>query len=271
MVAALGDVGDALAEFFTPEPILLERGDGFSTFGPQHLAVIAACLVVFLVLVRRYRRLPAGLALGSPRRRMLLTTSIVPLVLLASRDVVLAATGLLSPIFWPLHICNFCEYMALLYALTCDSRVGEPMGEVLFAWGATGGLSALLFPGWSYCPILSYASLGGFAEHTLLLVSAWAPVVGGDFEPDVRRSWLPAVVALAAGALFRITNPIFDTNFFFVTQPLSGTPFELFADLFGNPGFLVPYALCAYGVWLLWYALARRIRRGRSRAVADGA
>lgn len=254
-----GALAEGLAWFLTPEPVLLERGEGFATFGPQHLSVLACCLAAFLLLVRRYLRLPAGLALGSPRRRMLLATSVVPLALLASRDVVLAAEGLLVPIFWPLHVCNLCEYLAIAYALACDSRAGEPVGEVLFTWGATGGLSALLFPGWSYCPILSYASLGGFAEHTLLLVSAWAPVAGGDFSPSVRRSWIPALAALLAGALFRLTNPDFGTNFFFVTQPLANTPFELFADLLGNPGFLVPYALGAYGVWLAWYALAARL------------
>lgn len=265
MSAALGigpvadALGEGLAWFLTPEPVLLARGEGFATFGPQRLAVLACCLASFSLLLRRYCRLPAGLAPGSPRRRMLVATSVVPLALLASRDVALAADGLLVPIFWPLHVCNLCEYLALAYALTCDSGAGEPVGEVLFAWGATGGLSALLFPGWSYCPILTYASLGGFAEHTLLLVCAWAPVAGGDFSPSVRRSWIPALAALLAGALFRLANPVFDTNFFFVTQPLADTPFEAFADLLGNPGYLVPYALGAYGVWIAWYALAAHL------------
>lgn len=261
-------VAAALREFFTPEPVFLDRGRGFATFGPEHMLVLAVCLTCAAVLVRRYRRLPRGLAWGSPRRRMLLVTSVVPLALLVSRDVAMVALGIFHPIFWPLHICNMCEVLALFYALTCSSRVAEPAGELLFAWGATGGISALLFPGWTYCPMLTYASLGGFAEHALLLVTVWAPVLGGDFVPSVRRSWMPALFALVVGGVYRLTNPIFGTNFFFVTQPLDNPPFRFFFSLLGNPGYLIPYGLLAYCTWLLWYAVARKVRPAQSSASA---
>ena len=251
-------IAEDLHVFFTPEPILLQRGRGFATFGREHLLVLACCLLVVALLLRRYRRLPRGLAWGSPRRRMLLACASVPLALLASRDLTMVALGLMSPIFWPLHICNLCEMLALLYALTCSSRAAEPVGELLFAWGATGGISALLFPGWGYCLMFTYASLGGFAEHALLLVCVWAPVLGGDFCPSVRRSWIPVVAVLAFGALFRLANPVFDTNFFFVTTALDNPPFQFFYGLLGDPGFLVPYALLAYCTWLAWYAVAAR-------------
>ena len=107
-----------LDAFFVPEPILLERGHGFTLFGPEHRVALVICLSCAGLLMRRYTRLPQGLAWGRPRRRMLLALAVIPLALLASRDVTAAALGLLSPIFWPLHICNFCEYLALAFVLT---------------------------------------------------------------------------------------------------------------------------------------------------------
>lgn len=250
-----------LDAFFVPEPILLERGHGFALFGPGHCVMLGICLVCAGLLVRRYTRLPTGLAWGRPRRRMLLVLAVIPLALLASRDVVSAALGLLSPVFWPLHICNFCEYLALAFVLACDCPSAYLVGELFFAWSATGALSALLVPGWSYCPLWTYASLGGFAEHTLLLVMVWAPVLGGDFVPDRRHLWIPLVVAIVGGALFRPFNAACGTNFFFVTYPLANTPFEWLSDTWGNPGYLVPYLLLSCLLWVGWYALAAHVGR----------
>lgn len=257
--------------FFVPEPILLEQGHGFALFGLEHRVVLGICLVCAGLLARRYTRLPRGLAWGRPRRRMLLVLAVVPLALLASRDVALVALGLLSPIFWPLHICNFCEYLALAFALTCDCPSAYLVGELFFAWSATGALSALLFPGWSYCPLWTYASLGGFAEHTLLLVMVWAPVLGGDFVPSARHLWIPLVAAIVGGALFRPFNAAFDTNFFFVAHPLVDTPFEWLSNVWGDPGYLVPYLLLSWLLWVGWYMLAAHIsRRGTGRLARMG-
>ena len=261
-----------LDAFFVPEPILLERGCGFALFGPEHRMALGICLACAGLLTWRYTRLPRGLAWGRPRRRMLLALAVIPLALLASRDVVAAVLGLLSPIFWPLHICNCCEYLALAFVLTCDRPAAHVVGELFFAWGATGALAALLFPGWSYCPLWTYASLGGFVEHTLLLVMVWAPVVGGDFVPNARHLWIPLVAAVVGGVLSRPFNAAFGTNFFFVTQPLGGTPFEWLAGVFGNPGYLVPYLLLSCLLWIGWHAVAASVVRlgdGRRARVAS--
>lgn len=262
-----GSVEPALAAFFTPEPVLLQRhyegAAGFETFGPDHLAVLALVALMDFLVVRRYLRLPAGLGRGEPRHRALLAITATPVALLASRDVVLAAEGLLSPIFWPLHICNWCEYLGILWTLTLSDHVAD----VYFPWACVGGIGALLLPGWGYCPMWTYASLGGFVEHGLMVASCVCMVAGGDYLPDARRLWKPALVGATAGLLFRAANPVWDTNFFFVTQPLGGTPFELAANVCGNPGFLVPYLGCCALLWWGFVLLGRRacLRARRSR------
>lgn len=262
---------DALAWFFTPEPVLLSQGNGFSLFSGAHLVVLAVCLIVSALLVVRYRGLPKGVEWGSRRRHQLLAMAIVPLAFLLSRNIQLIALGLYANIFWPLHICNFSEYLSLAYALHPQGRGGRHLGNLLFCWGLSGGIGALLFPGWSYCPILSYVSVSGFVEHTLLMTIVLCVLAGHDLAPDIKGFWLPGVCAIGGGLFFRWFNSIFDTNFFFVTRPGdAGAPFAFVAGIFGNPGYLVPYFLIVVGVWFLmygiwWLASGRHLARGTSQ------
>lgn len=251
-------MGEALTYFFTPEPLFLAHPDGVVAFSAVHLVTIAICALVIVCIVRAYVRLPHDFTPGSPRRRFLVVCSLIPVALLASRDIAMCAAGMMVPIFWPLHICNFCEYLAVAYALTGS----EAVGDVFYPWAMVGGIGALLFPSWMpYTPALTYASLGGFAEHALIVALALAIVIGGDFRPALRRLWRPTLAAVLAGGVFLLVNPLFNTNFFFVREPLAGTPFELLANVFGAPGFLVPYLLADVILWTLMILLARLIQR----------
>lgn len=261
------DVQTALAAFFTPEPVFMDEGGlaaggpGFALFGTGHLLMLALCCLLIAVLVVRFMRLPEGVAWGSPRRRFLVSCACVPVALLASRDIALVACGLFIPVFWPLHICNFCEYLAVAFALSASERVGD----VFYPWACVGGTGALLFPSWTYCPLASYASIGGFIEHALLVTMVICMVCGREYRPSYRRLWLPFVVAVAAGAFFLAFNPVFGTNFFFVTKPLPNTPFEWAAAVVGDPGYLLPYAALALGAWALF------VKAGRALYDAAGA
>ncbi|MBO4365382.1 MAG: YwaF family protein [Eggerthellaceae bacterium] len=263
---ASDDVTHALSWFFTPEPLFMAGGtDRFSQFGAGHLLMVATCLVVALLLARRYQHLPWGLENGSPRRRQLLWMACIALGLLAIRDAFMATRGLMEPVFWPLHICNFCEYLMLAYALYPHGKVGLRLGDLLFCWAFPGSIGALLFPGWRYCPLLSFASLGGFAEHTLLLAFALCMLSGNGYRPNWRRFWLPAIIAAAGGIAFRIINPMWNTNFFFVTNPeSSGPPFVWAESIFGDPGYLVFYLMAAIAIWLAAYEIWNLFDRHRS-------
>lgn len=261
--SANSDVSHALGWFFTPEPVFLAEGTNrIGLFGMGHMLMVAACLAVALLLARRYQHLPAGLKSGSPRRRQLLWMACVALGLLVFRDSIIAARGLMTPIFWPLHICNLCEYAMLAYTLHPRGKLSLRLGDLLFCWAFPASVGALLFPGWDYCPLLSCASLGGFAEHTLLLAFVLCMLSGNVYQPDWHRFWFPALVAAAGGLFFRMINPVWDTNFFFVTNPASsGAPFVWAESVFGDPGYLVFYLLAAIAIWLAAYGIWARFRR----------
>lgn len=258
-------------DFFTPEPVLLREGHaGFAFFDLDHLVLIALCLALAVVIVLRYIRLPAGDGTGpSPsRRRVLLAASGTAFAILFAKDASYVALDIMEPLFWPLHICNFCEYIALVYALWPRTCVGRCAADILFCWGTTGCAAALFLPAWGpYCPARSLASLCGFVEHSLVLGCALCLVLGGDYVPRPRRIWVVIAASVVCGLVFRVLNPILGTNFFFVTDPSTmGAPGTWILQTFGDPGFLVAYLFVACCLWALVYGIwclrARHAQKG---------
>ena len=238
----------AVDEFFIPEPVWYYGGGaGFALFGAEHLIALAACVALMAVLTLRYRK-----ASDEDRVWQLRLMAVTAVALLVTKDVTYIALGLFDPLFWPLHICNFCEYLALAVAFTHATRAGHTWWGLLFCWATLGCTGALLFPGWSYyTPALTWANVSGFAEHALALTCALCPLAAREETPrlvDVRNS---ALAALAFGALARRINPLLGTNFFFVTRPeVVGGPFPWAVETFGDPGFLVAYLAFACAFWL---------------------
>ena len=56
----------------------------------------------------------------------MLVVALVPLALLVGDDVLMASWGLFSPQWWPLHTCNMCEYLLLVYAIHPNRPAGTP-------------------------------------------------------------------------------------------------------------------------------------------------
>ena len=240
--------------------------EGFAWFGPGHLVSLVLSFALVAILVMRYLRLPSDAQLRpSPlRQAQLLAMAGGSVAVIGAKCASYVALGLFEPLFWPLHVCNLCEFAALGYALAPRSAVGCRLADLLFCWGITGCAGALVLPGWSYyCPAASLASVCGFVEHALVLACALCIVVGGDYQPEPRRGWFVLLATVACGGLFRVANPIWGTNFFFVTNPAAvGGPFLWMLASFGDPGFLVPYLALAVASWCGLYA-CWRLSRGR--------
>ena len=249
----------ALEYFFTPEPVwYYDGGEGFALFGAEHFVALTCCVALMAALAVQYRA-----ASEAERATQLRVMSCVAVGLLVVKDLVYAALGLFTPAFWPLHICNFCEYLAVVAAFAPSMRVGRATRGILICWASLGCAGALLFPGWSYyTPAFTWANVSGFAEHALVLgcvVCMAAVREPGPSLADVRNS---ALAALACGALARRINPLLGTNFFFVTRPASvGGPFPWAVAAFGEIGFLVAYFAAACGFWLALHIAWRRLCR----------
>lgn len=245
-----GDILGALEALMTPAT-LLPHDEGWPLFGAVHLIWLLACVALIAFCVVHYRHLSPG----APRKRMTWVVVTVPLLLLASQDVGFIVTGTFTPSWWPLHSCNACEYLGFIYT-ACPAAW---IGETLFCLSATGAACALLFPGWAWCPPLSWPVICGFAEHSLMLALVLMKLATHEMEPKRSRLW--QAVAFTAGymAFCLAVNSRFGTNFMFVSTPAEGSPLELLDGVLGWPGYLVPYAAGILGIWILMYKAAGHI------------
>ena len=221
--------------FFSAEPLMVD-GPGFARFGRGHLIALALCLVAINGLVRFYCDASDD-GIWSERRRTLATMAGSMIAMRLTHDLACLMTGTFSPPWWPLHLCNICELLCLAYVV----RPSKALGLAVAGLALPSGLLALAFPGWDYCPLLTWASICGFAEHANLVAFALSLVLSGDVNPRLGNAWVPlAYLACYLAVIFPL-NRAFDTNFAFINWPIAGTPLVAMAGAFGNPGYLVPY------------------------------
>lgn len=253
-------------DFFTPAPEMLS-GPGFVIFGPEHLAWICFAVILVFAVIRGYGRLPGGTERGSRRRKMMLVVAVIPLILLVSQDAIMASAGVFGVQWWPLHSCNVCEYLALLYAL----RPNRPTGEILLTLGTAGAACAILFPGWTYCPPLTFPVVCGFVEHALIMAFILMLVLGGDFRPRFSELWESVAFTSALAFAAYLFDKANDTNFLFVNTPAEGSPLVGWYQAFGSPGYIIPYAAVALIVFTCLQGLFCLIaRHAGNRAARSG-
>ena len=96
----------AIEEFMTPLPVWTERGEILlPLFGAGHLAWLGED--------------------SEKQRRFELAVALAPLLLLGIHSSSMLAWGAFTPNCLPLHICNLCEILALVYALSGERNVGD--------------------------------------------------------------------------------------------------------------------------------------------------
>jgi len=238
-----------------------EEGSGFALWSPPHLVYLLYCALLIASLVMVYRRMSPGNAWGDRRRTMMLAVAVICVGMKLSEIGIMMADGVYNVYWWPLHPCNICEFLLLLYAL----RPNHPTGEVLYALGLPGAIAGILFADWiKRSPVVNWFCFCGFTEHSLIIAFVLMLLVAGDLVPDLRRIWQPALfVGICVPPIYAFDQH-FGTNFWFVNRPSPGSPLVLFADLFGDPGYLIPYLALLLVVWTLMYLpweLARRRRK----------
>ncbi len=241
--------------FFTSQENI-PPGLGFSLYGPGHLLWLAGLSLGIVLLCRLYRTLdrPA-------RRRLAVGLCLCALGLDLSWDLILLATGQFTLNYLPFDLCGLAMFAELLWAL----RPGPLIGELCWCLFLPGAAAALLFPNWTPLPFWNFLYLRSFLLHGILAAVPVMAAAGGDIRPDPRR--LPKCFAVSLGLCVPVyvIDRLLHQNFFFLTEPSPGSPLELFAAWWGEPGYLLGLPLLLGAVWVLLYlppALRKRRRRG---------
>ncbi|MCI2050146.1 MAG: YwaF family protein [Lachnospiraceae bacterium] len=230
----------------------LPDGLGFGKFTPAHFAMLALCTLAVILLRRRFLSLPeAG------RTHMLRVLASTAGFMEAGKILVLCVLGKMSTGYLPLHFCSFSLYAALLHAYQPDhgSRFARLLGETFFVLLLPGAAAALLFPDWSFYPVLNFMCLYSFSWHTLVVCYPILLLAGGRIRPSIRHIYAPMLFLAVLLPLILLFNLRFGTNYFFIMWPLKGTPFETMYRLFGGPvGWRVCYAVTVLLVVCAMYA-----------------
>jgi hypothetical integral membrane protein (TIGR02206 family) len=235
--------------FFTPIAAM-DESVGFAIGSPFHLAYLAYAGLLIALVIILYRHLRPGLAFGDPRRTMMLVVAFVACGLKISEISIMIADGVYNVFWWPLHPCNLCVFMLVIYALYPNAFCGE----VLYSLGVPGGLCGILFADWIKRSIpINWFCWCGFTEHALLIAFPIMLITAHDFRPQMRRIWQPMAFVLVGTPIFRAFNNHFGTNYWFVSRPSPGSPLVPLEETFGNPGYLLPLALALFTLWFLMY------------------
>jgi hypothetical integral membrane protein (TIGR02206 family) len=240
-------------------------GIGFGLFSVKHVAMLVLCAAEIFVLCRIFLALPE-----SRQTRMLRILAVIPAVMECVKIGLLTRAGVMNAGFLPLHFCSFSLYVCLLHAFQKDhrSRFSSLLGEVLFVLLMPGALAALLFPDWSFYPLLNFMCLYSFLWHTLIVCYPVLLLAGGRIRPSIRHIWASFLFLALVIPCIWIFNTIHGTNYFFFMNPLPGTPLAFLYRILGGPvGWRIGYAslvilIVCFMYFLLW--LGRRIRSQRS-------
>lgn len=185
----------------------------FDLFGPVHLATIGAVALVGLWVIR------AGVAADERgRRRLRLAMGLTISLLLLSRHVWKAATGL-----WtvqgdvPLHLCNVMAWVTLYGLWTRHPRVLR----LMYFFGVAGAVQALLTPNTEFGVVHTtfFESMG--SHGTVVIAGVWAARVEG-YRPAARDPWIAlGLLNLYAAVVYPI-NLLLGSNYLYVIEKPPG-------------------------------------------------
>ncbi|HHW94557.1 MAG TPA: TIGR02206 family membrane protein [Mogibacterium sp.] len=218
---------------------------GYATgiFTPTHLTILFLEILFIVLMAQKFRRLDK-----EKRKRALRTLALFIIINEILKDIYLLILGQFQWGNLPFHLCGVNAIVVAVHLLTGKKKAAE----WLYATSLPGGLVALISPNWSKLPLLNIIYWQTNTIHTALVLYPVLLLVGG-FKPKPKRFFAILPYFLILVAVIYPLNKVLDTNFFFLNYPPEGTPFVVFEELLGNPGFIVAFAALLVTVWTLLY------------------
>ena len=232
--------------FDTVDTVAPDTGSGVFTL--QHFAVLTVIGGIIYLIARRFKRADAA-----GRQKILTATALFAMVNEVLKDAYLAGLGVLGWGHLPLHLCGINIIVIGLYWWTKRPK----LAEWLYAMSLPGGLVALLSPDWGELPVMNIMFWQTNTIHAALVLFPILLLIDG-LKPDGRRFIRLAPWLFVIGGVIYPLNKLLGTNFLFMNWAPIGTPFEVFEDWLGNPGYLLGFVGVMALVWGVMYLPWRR-------------
>ncbi len=216
---------------------------GFEHFDETHIimlliasAIIVACTFLFSKL---------GVA---GRAIMLNTVSVLMVADELLKHIGNAALDSWGVQYLPLHLCSVNIFLSVAYVFTKNKIIAK----LLYCFGASGAVLALLLPTWTNQPVFNFMHLHSYTIHIMLLLFPILLIIDG-LRPSIKD--VPICFACVVGYAIPLyfVNKWLDTDFLFINGARS-TPFEDLVAVIGDPWY-VPIMLVLFGILALLMCL----------------
>ena len=237
----------------------LPEGLGIQMYGPEHISWLIAGVIVCIILSMCYWRLGEH-----GRMRLARAVALFILFLELFRIAAQIIAGVFRADYLPLHLCALATVFTVIHAF----KGGRLLDNMLYGLCMPSAIAALVFSDWLQYPVLNIQSIQSFTIHIMLMSYPIMRMAGGDLRPQAKMlpKCLLLIIAIAIPLFF--LNKLLNTNFFFLNWPSPGSPLEIFAGLWGNPGYIFGIFIIIAVLWLLLYTPVEIISR-RTHAEAQ--
>ncbi len=228
---------------------------GFPMYGRVHMLwlLLGVAAVVFICLRSRKQTPKEQLRTG----RQIAVSIVASMVI---RHIILIGSGFRVAEELPLQLCGLAGLFCLYHSLAPH----DWSGQLLYAMFLPGAVASLIFPNWNHYPPISFVNIQGFTYHFAIVAYIALQLTTGRITPSLKGFWDCAIFLCIVVPPIYVYNRHFDTNYLFINLPSPGSPLELFVELLGNPGYLIPFglltALVIFLMELIGVSLGRRKR-----------
>lgn len=236
----------------------------FIPFDALHWRWLLGISLAIIVLTLLYVRMSS---FGRMQTKRLLAYSI--LIGEIVKLVVVVQQGKSLLYYLPIHLCGLAIVLLMLHIYRPTALVQE----ILFSLTLPGAFIALLFPGWSDEPVMSFIHIHSFIYHGIITGYPIMILASGELRPNYRNLWKVTIVLLLVIPIVYFFNASSGTNYMFLNRPIANSPLMLIYNTFGKNGYIAGLFLVAVVIWLLQYsvyAIASRIKQhhGQGKQVA---
>ncbi|MCR5426329.1 MAG: YwaF family protein [Lachnospiraceae bacterium] len=229
---------------------------GYPLFGKEHLLSVFVTLALAGLAVAGFRKMR--------RERQEKVLKAIPPFMLALelfKDLFLASVGRFGVGYLPLHFCSLGLFVFFLREYLPWEKCKAFFGEIAFVLILPGSLFALFDADWTELyPVLNFINLHSYLWHGVLVLYPMLLVTTGRIHPSIRHiHWNLLYLAVVVPPIYAFDRH-FHCNYFFIHWPIPNSPLSRMAELLGNPGYLIGYALLVLLVILVVYGCTGAVR-----------
>ncbi len=238
-----------MESYFWKQQDDIPEGMGYPLFGASHLLSVLITFIAVGIVIAVFMRMDE-----KRRLKMLKCIPLLMVFLEVFKDLFLVSVHRFGIGYLPLHVCSIGIFVFLLREYLPWKKAKEFFGEIAYVLIMPASVAALIFADWTTLyPVWNFINLHSYIWHGMLVLYPLLLLIQREISPSIKHiHWNVLFLIIVVPPIY-LFDKHFGCNYFFVNWPVPGSPLEWWANLLGNPGYLVGYALMVLGTMVLVY------------------